>query len=727
MCHKLLNAEGTATSDGTVTITGYARRQQVNEDVATDAEVDLSKVGVRAGDIVALIAGSDVFRGRIGEILAPRQFRVDFTKEQPEGTSSIPGSFRDGLEIKIFDQDGYVPKLTRFDPRTGTIAEAGFIPFYGDSWLYLYAWSNGAEFMSEDGKTVRLDSKEIVGALQWVTDVYDSMGGAERARSFQYGATGANIDPFLTDKVVMRIDTNPFIQKIVQIRPELRFGVTRAPIPEARFKAGAKPTGWGGGFAYAIPSTARNKEASWALVKWMSSLEANVISAEAESSYRRARGQVYFPRLHSDKRVVAALEKRYVSGNPALSDDVRKAYNAFVTLMPESRYRPVTPVGQMLWSEHVRATEASINHSKHPYEALNYGARRVQMGLDRVLNPPQGPIVPWPKLITVYIIGVILLIAGFVLFQQRQITLHGGKRTRWIEGYLCVSPWLIGFIVFGAGPIIFSFIISFCSYDVLNPARFIGLENYSALMGRHFDPLTEQVVWNDPLLWKSLANTAYMTISVPMGIVLGLAIAMLLDNDIRGQRIYRTIFYLPAIMPVVATFILWFYVFDPTRGLFNEWLRAIGVKQPPGWLLDPNWSKPSLIIMMLWGVGGSMVIWLAGLKDIPESFYEAAEVDGASVIQRFRHITLPLLSPYILFNTIMGLIGVFQIFEASYIMTDGGPADSTLFFAYKLFNEAFRYLNMGPASAMAWILFVIVLGITMLQLWLSKRWVHYGW
>lgn len=726
LCRKLVHAEGNATSDGTVTLTGFPSRPAVNEDVPHGKQVDLAGACVRAGDVAVLVRGSNVFRARIVEVTGENRFRFDFSRELPPGTRSVPSTVTGDCEIKIFSQDTYISKLTRFDPATGGLAEVAFIPFYGDSWLYLYGWSNGAEFMSEDGTRVTLDSREIVEALQWVTDVYDSLGGIDKARGFQYGATGANIDPLLTEKIVMRIDTNPFLQSILKLRPDLKFGVVRAPIPEKRLAAGFKPVGWGGGFAHAIPATSRNKEAAWKLVRWLSSLEGNQVAAEAQASYMRARGQAFFPRLHSDKRVVEWMRDKYVMNNPRVSQDFVDAYNVYMDLMPASRYRPVTPVGQMLWSEHVRATETAINHAKPPYEALNYGTRRVQGALDRVLSPPTGPLVPWRLLLGIYIASVALIIAGFIIHQYRWIRHYGGA-TRWIEGYVSVFPWLLGFLVFGAGPIFFSLVISFCHYDVLSPARYVGLENYGALLGRHFDPVVNAVVWNDPLFWKSLSNTAYMIIGVPLSIILGLAIAMLLDLNVRGLKAYRTVYYLPSIVPAVASFILWFWIFDPSRGLLNNMLRSVGVADPPTWLLDPNWAKPSLILMGLWGVGASMIIWLAGLKDIPESFYEAAAVDGATAMQRFRHVTLPLLSPYILFNTIMGLIGVFQIFEASYIMTDGGPADATFFFAYKLFNEAFRYLNMGPASAMAWILFVLVLSITLLQLWLSKKWVHYGW
>ena len=207
--------------------------------------------------------------------------------------------------------------------------------------------------------------------------------------------------------------------------------------------------------------------------------------------------------------------------------------------------------------------------------------------------------------------------------------------------------------------------------------------------------------------------------------VASLGVALLLNQNIRGMAAWRTFFYLPAIVPMVAASILWIWIFNPQGGAINQMLASIGI-EGPRWLQSADWSKPSLIVMGLWGAGGGMIIWLAGLKGIPQSLYEAASVDGANTWQQFRHITLPQLTPYIFFNLIMGLIGTFQIFGQAFIMTQGGPENSTLFYVYHLFNNAFRYGRMGYASAMAWVLFAIVLLLTVVQMKLSKRWVHYG-
>jgi multiple sugar transport system permease protein len=259
---------------------------------------------------------------------------------------------------------------------------------------------------------------------------------------------------------------------------------------------------------------------------------------------------------------------------------------------------------------------------------------------------------------------------------------------------------------------LFSLVMSFCDFDVINPGRFVGLHNYKTFF-------TE-----DELFWKSLGNTGFMLIGVPLGMVVSLLMAMLLNTKVRGMAVWRTFFYLPAIVPMVAASILWIWIFNPDGGLINRAIELFGLTGP-GWLQDRSWSKPAIIVMGLWGAGGGMIIWLAGLKGINPQLYEAADVDGANAWHKFRHITIPQLTPYIFFNLVMGTIGTFQIFGQAFIMTQGGPANSTLFYVYYLFNNAFRYGHMGYAAAMAWILFVIIFLLTLLQMKMSKRWVYY--
>ena len=286
------------------------------------------------------------------------------------------------------------------------------------------------------------------------------------------------------------------------------------------------------------------------------------------------------------------------------------------------------------------------------------------------------------------------------------------KRRENIAGYLFASPWLFGLIVLGIFPILMSLYISFTNYDMVSQMQWVGLENYRILLT------------NDDLFWKSLGNTVYhVIIAVPLGILVGLALAFLLNNKLKGISVFRTMFYLPNVVSIVAMTLLWMWLFQPNFGLINQILSPIYKlfqMEPIGWYLDANTSKITLILMGLWTSGGSMVVYLAQMQDIPTTLYESAEIDGANWWQKTIHITLPLMTPSIYFNFIMGLIGSFQVFTIAYIMTNGGPSRSTYYYAYYLFEKMMADNAMGMASAMAWILLVIVLIITLLALRLNR-------
>ncbi|MFD1673262.1 carbohydrate ABC transporter permease [Alicyclobacillus fodiniaquatilis] len=286
------------------------------------------------------------------------------------------------------------------------------------------------------------------------------------------------------------------------------------------------------------------------------------------------------------------------------------------------------------------------------------------------------------------------------------------RRNR-IIGWLFIAPWAIGFLVFALYPFLSSLYYSFTSFDMLSPPKWIAFGNYGRLL-------------HDPLFWRSLYNTLYYTIiSVPVSTVLAIAVALLLNMKVHGQSIYRTIFYLPSVVPIVASSVLWLWLFNPSFGLINSFLRAVGLPAP-GWLFSQLWVKPSLIIMGLWGLGAPIVIYLAALQGVPQELYEAAELEGCGRWRRIWHITVPMISPVILFNVIMGLINSFQYFTQAYVMTQGGPDNASLFYAVYLYRQAFQYLNFGYASAMAWLLFIVILAATVLVFRSSAKWVYYG-
>ena len=282
-----------------------------------------------------------------------------------------------------------------------------------------------------------------------------------------------------------------------------------------------------------------------------------------------------------------------------------------------------------------------------------------------------------------------------------------------ILGWLMVSPFLIGFVCFTAIPMIASLIISFTEWDMLSNPEWIGFDNYKTLF------------FEDPLALHSLNITILFTIvSIPLNIVFGLALAMLLNTSIRGLSIFRTIFYLPAILSGVAVALMWRWIFSSEFGLLNTLLIIIGI-EGPAWLTDRIWVLPSFVIMRLWSVGGGMIIYLAGLQSIPTNLYEAANIDGANWWHRTRFITLPMLSPTIFFQLIVGFIFSMQIFTEAFIMTNGGPADASLFYLLYLYRQAFQYFDMGYASALAWVLFIVILLLTIIIFKTGRFWVYY--
>ena len=289
-----------------------------------------------------------------------------------------------------------------------------------------------------------------------------------------------------------------------------------------------------------------------------------------------------------------------------------------------------------------------------------------------------------------------------------------GELQKLKSGLLFVSPWIIGFLVFTLFPVGASLYYSFCDYDILTEPIWIGNLNY-------------QELFTDELFWKTLYNTAYFAaISIPLGLVFSLLVAVLLNQAVKYKSLFRLLYYLPSLVPMVAGAMIWLWVYNGKYGLLNYGLSLIGIDGPL-WLTDATWTKPALIVMGLWGIGNTMVIYLAALQDVPIQLYESAEIDGAGLWVKLRHITIPLISPVIYFNMVMAIIGSLQVFAVPYIMMrDGGPDKSALFYAVYLFENAFRYNRMGYACAMAWILFILIVVLTWFATKATRKHIHYG-
>jgi multiple sugar transport system permease protein len=276
-----------------------------------------------------------------------------------------------------------------------------------------------------------------------------------------------------------------------------------------------------------------------------------------------------------------------------------------------------------------------------------------------------------------------------------------------------ISPWLIGFLVFFVYPTLSSLYYSFTSYNVLEPPRWIGAQNYAEMI-------------EDSRFWNSLYNSVFYTvIAVPLNILVAFTLALVLNREIAGRAALRTLVYVPVVLPVTATAMIWMWMFNTNWGMLNNILALVGIRGP-AWLGSPDWSKPSLILMQTWLIGGSILIFLAALQDVPRVLYEAAEVDGAGAGHKLLHISIPMLTPAVLFTLLTGLIGAFQVFASAWIMTNGGPVRSTEFYVLYLYNNGFKFFKMGYASAMAWVLFLIVLVVTFFIFRTSARWVYYG-
>jgi ABC-type sugar transport system permease subunit/ABC-type glycerol-3-phosphate transport system substrate-binding protein len=639
----------------------------------------------------------------------------------------------------------YAKRLSRYrvpGKMDSGLLRLGFAPNFGDSFLYMYAFEAGGRLLSADGLTATMDTPPVVRALRFMTDVYDDLGGVEQANAFQQSFQAGPFDPFVKGQVAMKIDGNWYLETLGDQKPDMNFALAPAPMPADELAKGRSPVTWASGWALVVPATSRHKQAAFELIRYLRTWEVIKRLDESKRERKQNEGRVYLPTVDANRSFTERIFRVNVFGNSDIPPRFKEAYRSLAALLDAPLIRPVSPVGQLLWRQQVRACEAATGH-KYALAAKTTGEDEMSLALRRMQEPVQRQldelarplpkhVVGWLPYLAAYVAAIVGFIGAVLLASYRYRRSHGYRMRETGAALLFASPWIIGFVVLTGGPILFSIVLSFTRYDVLSEARYVGLANY-------------RDVFADPVFYKSLLNTAFMVLRIPLIMAVGLMMALLLNSGVRAIGFYRTGLYLPVAMPIVASCLLWTWIFNSPESFLNqslrfcfdttpahafEWVVSRFTSQPfhldaPLWLQDPRFSKVALVVMNVWAAGGGMVIWLAGLQSIPKQLYEAANIDGAGAIRRFWHITLPMLSPYILFNSIVGLIGTMQIFTEAYIMTAGGPLDSTLFFAYYLFRQAFQFFRMGYASALAWILFVVVLALTVVQLRLSKRWVHY--
>ncbi len=526
----------------------------------------------------------------------------------------------------------YSKVLTEFNADK-SLKAAGFMPNFGNVWLYMYAFQENTNFLTPDGLKCTLDTPESEAALQFMKDGYELVGGYQNAKNFESGFQDKQNDAFIIGKVAMKIDGDWIGDSLARYGPTLNFKTAPAPVPDDRYNkkgrfANEKDTfvTWVGGYSLAIPRTAHNVQDAWTFIKFATSLQGWQIQDKTQQAWDRHLGRIYIPAQIANR---VANEWQFSALAPA---DPRFAASlkTHKDMMPFGRIRPPTMVGSLLWQEHVKATENALYKKATVHEALAAGQATVQRELDSFYDQAKYPVVDLGVATKFGVaVAVIATIAGIIWFRRQRLGTMARAEAKW--GYFFVAPWVIGFLGFTLGPMLASLFFAVTQYNVLQPARYVGLKNFADMAG----PDRENVI-------RAFCNAGYLAgVGVPLGIFTGLAIAMLLNSAFRGMRYYRTFFYLPSIVPTVAATVLWRFVLaaDPNKGLIDglwrstitAWLHA----PPPGWLDSADWSKPALIMMGVWGAGGGMILWLAGLKGIPNSLYEAASIDGATPTKLF--------------------------------------------------------------------------------------------
>jgi multiple sugar transport system permease protein len=461
-----------------------------------------------------------------------------------------------------------------------------------------------------------------------------------------------------------------------------------------------------------LSSTKYPKE-SWELITWMAGPPAMLAMAKAGIAQPAIRK--------------LALSDAWIPGPNTPKDQQYPHSRIFTdTAVPYVVFPPSADYWSQGFDYVNSKTETIWLGSKTAKQALSEAQDLGQKRLDVVLAERNLPKFNWGAGIAIGF-GIFLFVVGWVYLPERRKKLTKREKLENRVGYFFVMPWIIGALVFTLGPMILSLLMSFADWDIIQPAKWRAVGNY----GEAFK--------QDPLFWKSLSVTAIYTVfSVPLGIIMSLALALLLNVKVRGIALYRTCYYLPALASTVASSLIWRKIFMPEGGLLNTIIygqsghgNLFGLggfisgithnASQANWLGHEALALPAFIMMSVWGVGGGMIILLAGLQGIPQFYYEAATLDGANPWQKFRAVTLPMLAPSLFFVMITGVIGSFQVFTQAYVMTSGGPNDSTRFYMLHLYNNAFGNLRMGYASALAWVLFFIILVLTLIQFKMNRR------
>lgn len=564
-------------------------------------------------------------------------------------------------------------------------------------------YTNGGRLVDDvkNPTRLRMSDPKVTEAIQFRADLMNKYKVMPSPTDLQSLGVGTP-DLFMSGKLAMYFSG---IWNTPQFRDIKAFDWDVAVFPRGPNGVHEFPTG---GSGYSIARTTKHPDLAWELVRYLS-------------------GKEGMSRLAATGLAQPAIRK--LAESPVWIDG-KNPRNKQITLTSADRivFLPFTPA----WNEMMSKINPELDlvwlGKQTAQQALDKSEPLAQKVLDEYRREKAFQAFPWKYGVLAFFALLALIVAAVWWFSRHEWTEMKSRlrRADARAGYLFILPWILGFLIFTIGPVIASFLLAFCQWDLIKPAQWVGLYNFAQILGQ------------DELFRKSLWNTLVFTVfSVPLGMVGSLAVTMLLNTKAKGLALFRTMYYLPAVTSAVAASVLWIWIFNPEFGLLNTFIDGLHLTPVANWLglLDPEkqrvlWlgderlAKPSLILMGLWGVGGGMIIFLAGLQSIPNALYEAAHLDGAGPFHRFRHVTIPMLTPTIFFSLIMGVIGSFQVFTQAFVMTSGGPHNATLFYVLYLYQNAFQFLRMGYASALAWLLFAVILVVTMIQFKFS-HWVYY--
>ncbi len=572
--------------------------------------------------------------------------------------------------------------------------------------FYCWMFQNGSKVLTDDFQKARFDSREVVQTVEFL----QSLTRADRVMPTDINKPKSSVGLFEAGKLGMNGPTGSFFIPTYRTYNKIDWDIADVP---------AGPSGKGTmvtPLAYGVTSQSAHPREAFELVKFLTGVEGQKILADSGLFVPCRKSIALSPEFLTS---VEAPENRYAL--VSMLDD-RNGKKPWGVVPPWSGTR---------WND---VNDDALNTNLKPFlfgipkpgDTADEVCKRINAEANRILeedrSTTKGITVNWfgLKIAVSVLVGALFTFAISKIRRFGNQSLQVRSEQRW--GYVAILPWIAGFLLLGFGPILFSLFMSLTCWSSLSPvsqARFIGLNNFNVLLSGQ-----------DSLFLKSMkATLVYALLSVPLTLICGLSVAMLMNSKIKGIAVFRTLYYLPAIMPAVASATL-FRAMLTQQGMVNRVIGLGGViptKHLPDWLQNPNFAVPSVALMSLWAVGGGMMIYLAGLQNIPTQLYEAAKIDGAGVLSQFRNITLPMLSPTLFFNLVMGIIGAFQVFASSFVLFGGtaGPEDAALFYSYYIYRRAFEQFQVGYAAALGWILFLIILALTVVIFRSSPLWVYY--